>query len=343
MNNNKIKILSIENAKNWSWGLSSGVMFKFMSNNYEFSRITGKLPHVETIKCSHCNEMMGYNVPAIFIDKNIVDMFDLVMTQNVDSIQLVSDKSKIVSRMGGMRTFIRRSNQIMINNKFDENMSKIPAIIATNNELGNIAKRVNNNVHVIPNGINLNVFKPRECGNTPIDDEESDGIFKVGFAGNIHGRYFADYKGWHHYIQATLRLFPKVETIDMLFRHSQIPHEEMPKKFFHKIDCLISASINEGCSNIVGEALACGVPVLLTKVGYHGETLTDGENCIFIERNIDDIKNKIKLLMNSPELRSKLSFNGRIFAENNQDIVKIAQAYDAVFKQVLDKRSNKNE
>ena len=111
----------------------------------------------------------------------------------------------------------------------------------------------------------------------------------------------------------------------------------MPSGFYHQIECLILPTIGEGCSNVVMEALACGVPVLITKVGYHGEMLEDKKNCIFIERDANDIEKKVMMLKNDPALRISLAENGRVFAEKHHDITEIAKEYDRIFKLVLDK------
>ncbi len=195
-----------------------------------------------------------------------------------------------------------------------------------------IAAAVNPNTVLIPNGVDLDLFRPAEV--------REDREFTVGFAGNIWG-LGAQYKGWAYYVAAVLPLYPHVRKRESLFggppSQAHIPHDQMKAGFFDKIDCLILPSINEGCSNVIGEALACGVPVLCTKVGYHGERLTDGENVIFIERDAEDISDKIMMLKGSLGLRYRLSVNGRKFVEENQAIEKIASQYDQVIEQVMNK------
>ena len=252
--------------------------------------------------------------------------------QNVDSIKLFTKgKHKIVSRMGGTRTFD------LSKTPFDDELKQVGAVIATNEKLFEIGKRNNDNTFLLPNGIDLQLFKPRLQRQQPFNNNSSN-PFVVGFSGNIDGEMCMNYKGWKYFVQATLRLRPSITTKTMLYKHNQIPHDRMPKDFYHQIDCLVLPSIDEGCSNVVMEALACGVPVLLTKVGFHGERLEDNTNCLFIERDIDSIMSKITLLMKVPELRAKLAFEGRLFAETNHDIDKIAQEYDRIFRLMLEGR-----
>jgi len=262
----------------------------------------------------------------------LVNFFDITLVQNLDTIKLiVKGRDKVVSRIGGTRTFGN------ITTRFDDELSQVGAIIATNQRLYELGNRVNDNTSLIPNGIDLELFKPRSERQTPYDD---NGYFTAGFAGNISGKMCMYYKGWKYFVEATSRLFTEIKTKTFLFQRNQIPHDQMPKQFYHQIDCLVLPSIDEGCSNVTVEALACGVPVLTTKVGFHGERLEDGVNCLFIERDAIDIAEKIMTLVNTPELRSKLAFEGRIFAENHHDIDKIAHEYDRVFKDVLKRNNN---
>jgi glycosyltransferase involved in cell wall biosynthesis len=55
------------------------------------------------------------------------------------------------------------------------------------------------------------------------------------------------------------------------------PHAEVPT-WLAAADLLCMATDREGCSNAVLEALACGVPVVTTRVGGNAELVRDGEN-----------------------------------------------------------------
>lgn len=213
--------------------------------------------------------------------------------------------------------------------RYGEDLKRVGAVIATNEQLGEIARKFNPNVEVVPNGVELEVFRPHEpCPNFGRER------FTVGFAGNIWGGG-AEYKGWVYYVQACAYLTVEIDQIHLLHGSNQIPHEDMPEKFYAQIDALILPSRGEGCSNVVSEALACGIPVLTTKVGFHGEKLVNEENCLFIERDADMIAETIRRLMSDRELRIRLSTNGRKFAETYHDVRNVAAIYDKVFKMVI--------
>lgn len=304
-------VLSIENALNWSWGIVFGRLAEALRYRYRFVRVI--------------------RVPNVAVSQDLVDYFPAALMQNVDNLGLVRRrKDKVITRMGGM--VVDRSHSPR---HYDAWLAQCGAVIATNAQLYAISRAVNGNTYLVPNPVDLQKFHPGPARRSwPAHGRR----FTVGFAGNVWGRG-GDYKGWQHYVQATLRLYGHVDKRECLHNgpspQAQVPHDRMCEDFYWAIDCLILPSVNEGCSNVVGEALASGVPVLCTPVGYHGEKLTDGKNVLFIERDPDDIVAKVRRLMDDPELYASLAAAGRRFAEQHQDAEKIAPAYDRVIRSVL--------
>ena len=298
-------ILSVIHSKKWSWGFTLG-------------RVAEILKHHNFVKVLWD--------PKLNVEPDLVEFFDITFMQNVDGIKCVKNKKKVVSRIGGF--YMDEKN---LSTRYDLELKQVAAVIATSEELYEVGKRVNENTFMIPNGVDLGLFKPN--GNKDYDSKRP---FIVGFVGNIRG-VGRSYKGFSNYCQATSRLRPNVSTINLLFGDNMIPNDEMPKEFYHKIDCLVLPSTGEGCSNTITEALACGVPVICTKVGFHGERLKNEVNCLFVTQTVESIISGIECLMLCEKLRWKLAFEGRIFAEMNHDIKKIAEAYDNVFKLVLNK------
>ena len=315
-----IRVLSVENWQphlSWSWGLVIQRLIDGLEGQYEFVRIRRGEFNCGNPKCR--------NVFAHEVDLELCDHFDIILPQNIDTLKMIPRGEKVVARIGGMH--VNNPNR----DRYSEQIARVGAVVATNNDLLEIGTRANSNCHLIPNGVDLTHFKPR-----PDADVEREG-FMLGFAGNIEGAG-ADYKGWRPFVIAGTRLMSEgVTTRYLLHGRNQIANADMPEKFYHLIDALVLPSRGEGCSNVVTEALACGVPVLLTKVGFHGESLTDGENCLFIERDDDSIVKAVQRLLNNSDLRKRLSENGRRFAEQFHDVNEIAAKYDAVFKSILAK------
>ena len=74
-----------------------------------------------------------------------------------------------------------------------------------------------------------------------------------------------------------------------------VPHEKM-HEFLNELDVYISASSSEGFPLKVLEACACGRPVIATKVGGTEDLIIDQESGYFVERRLDAIIEKLKLL-----------------------------------------------
>lgn len=239
---------------------------------------------------------------------------DVYFVQQVTILNRIPFKyhKQTIVRLGANRTF---------DDKFDyREMGNCFAIVATNKNLYGIGKEVNENTVLIPNGLNLDKWKVTEKPKQ----------FTVGFAGNVHGYHYRDYKGYDLIVEACKKAGVELKTA--FYRQRQIPHDKMREEFYSKISCLLLPTSGEGCSNVLMESLSCGVPVLTTKeAGFHGELLEDSANCLFIKRDVEDISEKIKRLKVSNRLREKLSKNGRAFAEKHHNINKVAEQYKQLF------------
>lgn len=312
-----IRVLSVENWEphaSWSWGLVIDRLIRGLADKYEFVRIRRGEFNCPNPKCHQTFSHM--------VDKELCDDFDIIFPQNIDTIKMVPQGEKVVARIGGMHMGNPDKD------RYAADLARVGAVVGTNMQLLEIGQRSNDNCHLIPNGVDLTHFKPLD----PLPVQEG---FMVGFAGNIWGGG-ADYKGWSQYVEACTKLMVDgVQQLNLLHGKNQITNEEMPAKFYNLIDAVILPSRGEGCSNVVSEGLACGVPVILTKVGFHGEMLQDGENCLFIERDAGSIATAVKRLINDLDLRTRLQTNGRLFAEQYHDVNKIAAKYDQVFQSIL--------
>lgn len=83
-------------------------------------------------------------------------------------------------------------------------------------------------------------------------------------------------------------------------------------KYYQNADVFVFPTIDEGMSNAVREAMACGVPVITTTVGGNTEIVKDGYNGILISpQNVDEIAGAVKKLVNDVELRKLMSKNAR--------------------------------
>lgn len=251
---------------------------------------------------------------------SIASNMDIIMSMNPMNLYLHNISNNVIAILDSVRA-IKKSKDGMF--------EKMGGIICTNNFLFEFAKTKNKNVILQPNGIDLDIFYPSPVARCGFKK------FTVGFAGNVESSYNIDYKGWSFYQEAVNSLFGKVEQLNAKFGSNQIPFDKMISEFYHKIDCLILLSKNEGCSNVITEALACGVPVICTKVGYHGDELQNREQCIYAERTGESVKAAILQMSENPDLYKYMKKAARNFACHHHDIKKVAENYADFFESIL--------
>jgi glycosyltransferase involved in cell wall biosynthesis len=141
-------------------------------------------------------------------------------------------------------------------------------------------------------------------------------------------------KGHHLLIAAFAKLterFPKLRLyvigdgvfrtkVEELVREKQLqervfllgnrPNEELSLWFnAANISCLMSS--REGWPNVVSEALACGTPVLATRVGGIPEIITSPELGMFVERNVNSIAAGLEQALATPWNRDEIARHSR--------------------------------
>lgn len=309
-------LLTIDHASNWSWGETIDEYIPHW-HGWQVARFLRWTKIDIQLVCNVCHEVTDHTVVPPMIGAGLTKHFDLVLVQNVDTLPLMEDLSNAVCRSAGMVV-----NEQYAADRYNEWLQSCRGIIATNDALYSVARSVNENAVLIANGVDLEVFKPAP--------QPAGRAFTVGFAGNIVKQGLT-HKGYRYWVGATTRMFGRIEISKRLNHLNKVRHAEMPREFYHGIDCLVLPSLSEGCSNVITEALACGVPVLTTQVGFHGERLVDGENVLWIERHIDDIIAKIDRLIGDPTLQERLAVGGRRFAEKHHDIKAMAAQYVRFF------------
>jgi len=101
----------------------------------------------------------------------------------------------------------------------------------------------------------------------------------------------------------------------------------------HQCDVLCLPSIYEGYSNVIAEAIACGVPVLASNVSDNSLMVHDGVNgFLFDPEDARDIANAIVRFSEcTPEERAAMGARSREMAENLISPSLFAQRYENLF------------
>jgi len=246
---------------------------------------------------------------------------DVILSQNVTQLKSISSLHKTIARLGGNRSF-----DTELSEHYLKTMAKCFAVVATNNGLKEIGLLTNPNTSLIPNGLNLDIWKPKKGRKWRMKRP------RIGFIGNILSPEKRDYKGYDFVKEACENL--GLELTEALYKKKQTPHDQMCELFWNKIDIFILPTRGEGCSNSIMEALACGVPTITTQcAGFHGELLKHGENVLFCERSVESVQEQLSLLLGNKALFKKLHLGGRAFAEEHHDVKQIAKQFSQLFKE----------
>ncbi|MCF6185056.1 MAG: glycosyltransferase family 4 protein, partial [Bacteroidales bacterium] len=109
-----------------------------------------------------------------------------------------------------------------------------------------------------------------------------------------------------------------------------VPREKMPEKY-QNADIFVLPSYNEGMSNALLEAMACGLPVVVTNVGGTEELIDDSNGFIFKAGNSNALTDILKHISENKEKLTSLGQNSRKKVEKfNWNTV--AKDYLKIFK-----------
>ncbi len=77
--------------------------------------------------------------------------------------------------------------------------------------------------------------------------------------------------------------------------------------YYAAADCFVYPSAYEAFSLVSLEAAGAGLPLLVTRINGTEELVTDGENGFFVEPTGESIASRVRLLLDDPGLRRRLS------------------------------------
>ncbi len=117
-------------------------------------------------------------------------------------------------------------------------------------------------------------------------------------------------------------------------------HQELVR-IYASADIFVAPSITaadgdkEGLGLVILEAMASGLPVVASNSGGIVEIVEDGVNGFLCEeKNVAQLTDRINTLINSSELRKKMSLNGIVTAEN-RSYPKLAYKYYKVIEKII--------
>lgn len=205
-----------------------------------------------------------------------------------------------------------------------------------------------NNVIVVPNGVDTEKFKPagkenaRKLLNLPLDKNI---ILFVGALRSIKG---VDYliEAAKNFVDSNTELYlvgrddglkkslkkmaQDFKITDFIKFIGPVNHEDIPL-WISASDILVLPSLSEGRPNVVLEALACEVPVVATDVGGIPELIINGETGYLVPaKNPLELSEKVNKLLGDENQREKMGKFGR------KSIIQRGLTWEAHAKKTVD-------
>jgi glycosyltransferase involved in cell wall biosynthesis len=114
------------------------------------------------------------------------------------------------------------------------------------------------------------------------------------------------------------------------------PREELPM-WLNAADLLVIPSLSEGRPNIVLEAMACGIPIVGTRVGGIPELISNGDNGILVPPNdAQALTNAVLAVLEMTDSRETLGRKSRELVESLKlDWASSAERMTEIYQKVL--------
>lgn len=241
--------------------------------------------------------------------------------------------------------------------------ARIPTRIITNSEAactshvqeGFQADRI----RVIPNGIDLSLFQiPSEAKRLHVRREL--GIATDALVVGIVGRFHPD-KDYRNFVEAAgrvARALPDAcfllcgtditaDNVDLVgwiraagieSRCQLLGHRNDVPQLMSSFDLAVSSSCSESFPNVVMEAMACGVPCVVTDVGDSAR-MVESSGRVAPARNAPALADKIlEMLSLTAVERSALGEAARQRVSSHYELSKIAAQYEATWREMIKER-----
>jgi glycosyltransferase involved in cell wall biosynthesis len=135
------------------------------------------------------------------------------------------------------------------------------------------------------------------------------------------------------YKDELVRLAKRLSLEDHVIFQGRITREETVK-YYHLSDVFVLPALST-TSSVFLEAQACGRPVIGTTAGFIPELIADGRTGFIVAKGcVEELKEKIVLLLSDEELRLRMGANARRWIEENFAWNKIATMWYSTYSKL---------
>lgn len=204
-------------------------------------------------------------------------------------------------------------------------------------------------IHVIPNGVNSNLFRPYDKGlmKEKFGFDKNDVVLMFGVMNHNDIR-----KGYKELVLALEKLvIPDTMSVKALFvgepANNDFPiqtvslglittDQEMAE-VYSAADIFIIPSLEDNFPNTILEALSCATPVIGFNTGGIPDIVDKTNGVVVPKGDIDELANAIDELIQKPETMKMLGQNGRMKILAQYQLNHQAEAYHQLFKELIAK------
>lgn len=192
-------------------------------------------------------------------------------------------------------------------------------------------------VHIIPNGVNLDVFHPMEHTEARKVVGFEEGIKYIIWCSNPYNRPEKNWPLAEAAVKLTNDKF-QIANATLVAVYDKSPQEVAV--YMNAADCLLLTSDSEGSPNVIKEAMACNCPIVTTNVGDVTERLEALDGCYIVEDNDCRFMDRNKAaVLTAEEIVKALEFGKRTDGYNRilndkLEISQIAKRIIEVYEEV---------
>jgi 1,2-diacylglycerol 3-alpha-glucosyltransferase len=207
-------------------------------------------------------------------------------------------------------------------------------------------------ITVIPNGVNINKFKPIKNDNLKekLGLRKNDQIVlcvarlakekSIDFLIKTFAKFSKTNPNVYFVIAGDgperknlQKLIDRVDVNHKIILLGFVPYNDIPK-VYNGADVFIFASQTETEGMIVPEAMSSGLPVLAVKDRVFEQFIESGKDGFLVEKNEEEFNSNLKMLINDKKLRATIGKNARIKAEQFS-LDEIAKKFENLYKQLV--------
>ena len=151
----------------------------------------------------------------------------------------------------------------------------------------------------------------------------------------LFGQYFAEVRGTTSSFEEAIREAAASSKISSSIRMEGFGDDPLP--YYRAADLLVSPSQIEGLSNVVLEAMGCGLPPLLHDACGSGEVIDDGVDGVVADlTSADKISAAIRNLLGDPAQLAAMGSRAREKVVGQFSLKKMADAYESIYRELAD-------